>query len=416
MLESFKWKLKWNHLPYRVVFEKGFEIEYEKGIKKALPFYEQAAKMGYAMAQYTLGTYYDELAENSAAKREKDKYSRIAFGYYEQAALQGYAPAQDALRVCYLHGGGCEKDKAKALYWCEKAAEQNYLPAMKNLLEMYSGGVGCRCDCLKSGTWKQRYETQRAQHPEWEPDQHPHSREAAMAQYRKTGIIPNSLDAAKCSPPPKDAAPVKSVPEAKPDPRPEPKPAPKPERKPQPAPKRAPAPKPTPRPTKKPAYSTKIETDVSDTAGAPEYMTGKGYYKQGDYVNACKYMGKAAAAGNRWAMYAFATMVEEGKGCTANGNIALYWYEKAAKKNVPAAQFYCAWYYFNGDCCEKDYERAIFWAEHAARQDVDDAQFLYGVMLFNGMGCTAKADEGILWLKKAAEKGHKDAIRLLEKL
>ena len=29
--ETFKWRLKWNHLPYRVVFEKGFDAQFVYG-------------------------------------------------------------------------------------------------------------------------------------------------------------------------------------------------------------------------------------------------------------------------------------------------------------------------------------------------------------------------------------------------
>ena len=50
MPETFKWRLKWNHLPCRVVFEKGFEVEPDEDIEKALPYYKNAAQRGYATA------------------------------------------------------------------------------------------------------------------------------------------------------------------------------------------------------------------------------------------------------------------------------------------------------------------------------------------------------------------------------
>jgi len=92
MPETFKWRLKWNHLPCRVVFEKGFEVEYEKGIKKALPYYKQAAEMGYAVAQYTLGTYYKSRARNL----HSEKAAKTAFSWYEKAAQQGH---EDAIKL-----------------------------------------------------------------------------------------------------------------------------------------------------------------------------------------------------------------------------------------------------------------------------------------------------------------------------
>ena len=418
MPETFKWRLKWNHLPCRVVFEKGFEVEYEKGIKKALPFYKQAAEMGYAVAQYTLGTYYDEQAEFSSTKRDEEKYSSMAFGFYEQAAKQGYAPAQDALRACYAYGSGCRRDEAKALYWCEKAAERNYLHALKKLSDMYAEGVGCQRDFQKAQQWKQRYEAELAEHPEWDPEQYPHSREAAMAQYKKTGQKPNSLDAVKCPPPPGEATPAKPAPESKPErkpaPKPEPKPAPKAEKKPQP--KAEPRRDPAPRPHTKPAYTTKINTDVEDGGGMIYYSEATQHYKKGEYDRAYELMKRAAEKGSKKAMYALGTMLHSGKGCTIDNKTALYWFEKAAKLNESAAQFHCAWFYLNAIDCAKDDERAFFWAEKSARQEYADAQFLYGMMNFNGIGCCPNPKEGIAWLRKAAEKGHKDAIRMLDKV
>jgi TPR repeat protein len=62
----------------------------------------------------------------------EQSYER-AFEYYEQAADLGLATAQYSLGVMYYKGDGVERDIAKAREWWTKAAAQGEKNAIKNL-------------------------------------------------------------------------------------------------------------------------------------------------------------------------------------------------------------------------------------------------------------------------------------------
>ena len=59
------------------------------------------------------------------------------------------------------------------------------------------------------------------------------------------------------------------------------------------------------------------------------------YFKQGNYAKAYQRMESAAETGNARATHALGTMLDNGQGCTTDYKRALYWFEKAAKKNHP---------------------------------------------------------------------------------
>ena len=65
-----------------------------------------------------------------------DVYKRQA--WYELAAQLGYAPAQYNLGIMLSKGQGCEPDHDRALQWLQKAAEQG-LPAAHTALRDISG-------------------------------------------------------------------------------------------------------------------------------------------------------------------------------------------------------------------------------------------------------------------------------------
>ncbi|MBQ3552606.1 MAG: sel1 repeat family protein [Clostridia bacterium] len=317
----------------------------------------------------------------------------------------------------YFYTLGCEENEPKALYWCEKAAEQNYLPALETCHTMYENGFGCTADPQKAAYWKERYKQELAAHPEWKSRKFTtHTRKAVMEDYNKYGVIPTLPKAAKATSKPEEKPAPASAPAAKPIK----KPAPKPEKRPTPAAKpvkkTAPTPPPKPKPVSKPAYTTEIKTDEIGIDGMFEFLDADNHYKNGNYAEAYRLMERAAEAGNKKALFAFATMHENGKGCPVDEKKALYWYEKAAKLNDRAAQFRCGWFYFKGIGCQKDEQKAIFWMEKSAEQGYADAQFVCGVMYFNGNGCTANPEKGIAWVKKAAAQNHPDAIRQLKKL
>ena len=63
-----------------------------------------------------------------------------------QAAKQGYAPAQYNLGLMYTQGQGVRQDYVEAVKWYRKAAEQGHVDAQVNLGGLYADGRGVRQD------------------------------------------------------------------------------------------------------------------------------------------------------------------------------------------------------------------------------------------------------------------------------
>ena len=94
----------------------------------ALKYFRQAAKLGHAGAQYTLGLWYD-----SGQGVQKDLQQAIY--WYRKAAEKGHDDAQNMLGFHYEIGLGVEEqdDYQLAVYWYRKAAEQGNEYAIRNL-------------------------------------------------------------------------------------------------------------------------------------------------------------------------------------------------------------------------------------------------------------------------------------------
>jgi len=63
----------------------------------------------------------------------KEKNYQKALPLFEEAAKQGYAPAEFKVGYMYEEGLGVPQDYNKALYWYKKAAEQGDAAAKANL-------------------------------------------------------------------------------------------------------------------------------------------------------------------------------------------------------------------------------------------------------------------------------------------
>ena len=106
----------------------GEEHSENKEYGQALKYFRQAAKLGHAGAQYTLGLWYD-----SGQGVQKDLQQAIY--WYRKAAEKGHDDAQNMLGFHYEIGLGVEEqdDYQLAVYWYQKAAEQGNEYAIRNL-------------------------------------------------------------------------------------------------------------------------------------------------------------------------------------------------------------------------------------------------------------------------------------------
>src|SRR4030081_318757 len=73
-----------------------------------------------------------------------------------EAAKQGYAPAEYGLGRIYLYGRGIEADYAQALLWERKAAEQGDPRAQRDLAFMYEPRFGVAADPAQAAEWNRK--------------------------------------------------------------------------------------------------------------------------------------------------------------------------------------------------------------------------------------------------------------------
>ena len=100
--------------------------------------------------------------------------------------------------------------------------------------------------------------------------------------------------------------------------------------------------------------------------------------------------------------------------------IAVNWYEAAARAGVASAQFKLANAYFAGVGVERDFAQAQMWYGRSAQQGQPEAQHAIGVWLIGGVAGLQDPVEGLKWLTLAERNGHPDSktvrAKALEKI
>lgn len=128
-------------------------------------------------------------------------------------------------------------------------------------------------------------------------------------------------------------------------------------------------------------------------------------------------MGKAASAGNRLAQFNYAQMLLERMPGDTGLTEAAPWFEKAARQNLPDAQYAMAQFYAQGTGGKpRDEETARAWLERAAAGGYDTAQLDLGTWLVEGRGGERKPEIGFAWLRTAAIGGNVAAQNRVAKL
>ena len=114
--------------------------------EKAVFWYRKAAEQGNSSAQYSLGRMFDYGCGVPEDKQE-------AAIWYRKAAEQGDGNAQNDLGVMYLTGEGVPEDKSEAIFWLQKAAEQGVALAQNNLGIRYLNGDGVPQEMSQAAIW-----------------------------------------------------------------------------------------------------------------------------------------------------------------------------------------------------------------------------------------------------------------------
>lgn len=97
-------------------------------------YFSQRADQGDAVAQFTLGTYYEH---GWGVVRDYTEAAK----WYRRSAQQGYAAAQNRLGDYFYNGFAVPQDYAKAVDWYGKAAAQGYPPAVRSLQTCANRGL-----------------------------------------------------------------------------------------------------------------------------------------------------------------------------------------------------------------------------------------------------------------------------------
>lgn len=121
--------------------------------KKALYWYTKSASQGNIMAQYSLGTIYEELYNNV----------NTAIEWYRKAAEQGETNSQTSLGDIYFYGINVTKNFTEALKWYKKAAEQEDNYGQFRLGLMYQNGFGIPKDLAEAKRWYEKAANQGSQ-------------------------------------------------------------------------------------------------------------------------------------------------------------------------------------------------------------------------------------------------------------
>ena len=95
-------------------------------------------------------------------------------------------------------------------------------------------------------------------------------------------------------------------------------------------------------------------------------------------------------------------------------NRALNWFNLAAIKAFPPAQYSMGVLYDKGLGVTENKSTALLWYYAAAQNNHAKAQYNLGVFFLNGIGTAVNLEEANSWFSKAAQQGIKKAAEILE--
>lgn len=123
------------------MYRTGFEVKQD--YKKAMSWYQVAAKQNNNNAQYSISYMY-------AMGQGVDQSYEQARIWSEKAAQQGNSMAEFMLANMYLKGLSVEKNYSTALEWFQKAADQDNPDAQYSLALMHANGLGVKINYFKA--------------------------------------------------------------------------------------------------------------------------------------------------------------------------------------------------------------------------------------------------------------------------
>jgi TPR repeat protein len=117
--------------------------------RAALRWAGEAARHGEPVAQYLLGTMYQQAHEKNGIKPDPAR----AFHLFSASASQGNIKAMHNLAIAYAEGIGTAKDEALAAQWFERAASHGYVDSAFDLAVLYERGEGVKQSLKDALRW-----------------------------------------------------------------------------------------------------------------------------------------------------------------------------------------------------------------------------------------------------------------------
>ena len=139
------------------------------------------------------------------------------------------------------------------------------------------------------------------------------------------------------------------------------------------------------------------------------YTEGEGV--PADLEKAAVWYQKAANKGLPPAQYRLASLYEKGRGVEKDTAKARAWYSQAAQAGNAKAMHNLAVLYAEGGGEEPDYAKAAMWFESAANYGVKDSLFNLGILYAGGIGVDKDLVASYTWFAIAAYKGDPEAAK-----
>lgn len=126
-----------------IMFRDG--IGTNKDYNEAETYLQNAAASGHVRSQAALGDLH-------AFTKDRIDYAK-ALHWYTQAAKNGFAPAQFNLGVLYEEGKGTKQDFVKAMQWYGPAGERGHAASQFRIARFYEEGKGTQKDYPRAMMW-----------------------------------------------------------------------------------------------------------------------------------------------------------------------------------------------------------------------------------------------------------------------
>ena len=319
----------------------------EINLKKALDCFQTAAEAGLNIAQCELGMWHHK-GKAGVVTQDFAK----AFSYFSKAAKQGHTLSHYYLGLMYKAGEGCEKNLTEAFAHLQEAAEAGLSLAQVELGKWYSSGVKdiVPKDFDKSLSYFNRAALQGNK-----------SAQYSLAVIYENGILGVKKDVNKAL-----------------------------------------------------SYFQQAADAGDDSA---QFDLGMYYYNGSDGIvaqdfgQAMKYLVQAAKQGHLVATHNLGVMYRDGQGCQINLQTALGYFQQAADAGYTNAQVELGAWYMDGkeDVVAKDARKALYYFEMAAKKKNLPAMYNAGIMYREGEGCEKNLKKAFDYFQEAADAGYVEA-------